>query len=199
VSETVRDEFPGRDEPRPDGEEVGVDAASRFVSRRRTVQATALKSVRTVEGARRGVYDLPEEQEGTLAEGGERLLELREHIAELELSLSEQLAIVDMRNLELGRLEGELEQKSQSLVTVETELFHERRRSAELERRWNELAMRYEEVASSLVETGATLQQISTQRSYRTIVRIVGVLRRHRGTDAVLESVARRLRPERAG
>lgn len=198
MSEIVRDEFPRRNNTAmPDNAQPSVDAASLVGSAR----LRPLKSVQptdTVPRSYDGSTEIATDLERQLLQADERLEGLREQVAGLELRLREQLEIVRMRNLELGRLEGELEYKSQRLATVETELFHEHRRSAELERRWNDLAMRYEEVASRLVETGATLQQISTQRSYRTIVRIVQVLRRHRGTDALLDHATRREHPEPA-
>jgi hypothetical protein len=112
---------------------------------------------------------------------------LSERIASLELQLCEQVEIERMRDLELGRLEAELEQKSQRLQAVDDALFHERRRSAELERRWNVLATSYEATAASLVETGATLTAIASQRSYRLAVRLLHLLGRHRRANELVD------------
>jgi hypothetical protein len=122
--------------------------------------------------------DAPEEQSllGEEASFGA----LGERIAILELQLREQVEIERMRDLELGRLETELDQKSQRLQAVDDALFHERRRSAELERRWNVLAGSYEQTAARLVETGATLSAIHSQTSYRMIVRILRMIRLNR-------------------
>lgn len=114
---------------------------------------------------------------------------LSEQIATLELQLREQLEIERMRDLELGRLETELDQKSQRLQAVDDALFHERRRSAELERRWNVLAASYEQTASSLVETGATLSEIQSQRSYRFAVKLLRALGRHRRSQDLLDKL----------
>ncbi len=112
---------------------------------------------------------------------------LSERIASLELKLREQIEIERMRDLELGRLETELDQKSQRLQAVDDALFHERRRSAELERRWNVLAASYESTAKSLVETGATLKLIQSQRSYRIAVKILRIVRWHRSAHRIVE------------
>jgi hypothetical protein len=114
------------------------------------------------------------------------LAEFAERAAEIELQLLEQIEIERMRDLELGALEQELEYKSERLQIVEDELFHERRRSAELERRWNVLAASYELTAASLVETGATLAAIRSQRSYRAAVRILRILGRHRRANQLV-------------
>jgi hypothetical protein len=112
-------------------------------------------------------------------------------IATLELQLREQLEIERMRDLELHQLETELEQKSNRLQAVDDALFHERRRSAELERRWNVLAASYEQTAASLVETGATLTAIASQRSYRLAVKLLRMIGRHRHERELLERLDR--------
>jgi hypothetical protein len=110
---------------------------------------------------------------------------LSTRIADLELQLREQVAIERMRDLELGRLEHELDEKSHRLQAVEDALFHERRRSAELERRWNVLADSYEQTAARLVETGATLAAIHSQRSYRALVTFLRAIGWNRRADSL--------------
>jgi hypothetical protein len=147
-----------------------------------------------VEPARRfAVVRHPEESTDTEALLGEEASfeALSSRIATLELQLREQLEIERMRDLELHQLETELEQKSNRLQAVDDALFHERRRSAELERRWNVLAASYEQTASSLVETGATLAMIHSQRSYRLAVRVLRLFGRHRSTTAILNRLER--------
>jgi hypothetical protein len=131
---------------------------------------------------RRDVDDV----EGTSLVGEEASFEaLSARIADLELQVREQMAIERMRDLELGRLEQELDEKSHRLQAVEDSLFHERRRSAELERRWNVLATSYEQTAERLVETGATLAAIHSQRSYRTLVAILRAIGWNRRADSL--------------
>lgn len=133
---------------------------------------------------RREADDLDEAAASSLV-GEEASFEaLSTRIADLELQVREQVAIERMRDLELGRLEQELDEKSHRLQSVEDALFHERRRSAELERRWNVLAGSYEETAARLVEAGATLEAIHSQRSYRALVALLRAIGWNRRADS---------------
>ncbi len=86
------------------------------------------------------------------------------------MRLHELTEIERMRDLEIARLEQELAEKSATIFDLETALFHAERRGDDLDRRWNELAGVYEETASALVETGARLDAVHRQTSYRLVL-----------------------------
>lgn len=194
MAEIVRDDLGQPDDDGQSGADPSRDASARFGAPRRR---GPLKAVREMAGPTT-TFAYPVEQleeiESERLDLEREIKDLRAQVADLDLRVREQLEIERMRDLELGRLEQELEQKSQRLAATEIELFHERRRSAELDRRWNMLNALFEDTAASLVETGATLHAISSQRSYRALVALVRMMRRNRRSDAELGTVAHRAR-----
>ena len=101
-----------------------------------------------------------------------------DYLAGLELRLRELVEIERMRDLEIHRLEAEVELQSSHITELETALFHAERRGDDLDRRWNELAQVYEESAAALVEAGAQLEQIHEQASYKFVLAAGRALRK---------------------
>ncbi len=85
-----------------------------------------------------------------------------------------------MRDLEIRNLEIEGGQQADRIYSLEIALFHAERRGADLDRRWNELALVYEQAAAALVIAGGKLEQIHHQAGYRAILKLNRVVRRLR-------------------
>jgi hypothetical protein len=120
---------------------------------------------------------------------GEELSRLRTMIGDLELKVREQVELEHVRDLEIVRLERELEVTKTERTRLAEELFHATRRADDLDARWNALAVTYQECAEHLVEAGAQLESIHEQTSYRVVLAITAAMRRR----PALYAMAKRL------
>lgn len=100
------------------------------------------------------------------------------YIAALELRIRELVEIERMRDLEIRNLEAEAGQQADRIHSLEVALFHAERRAADLDRRWNDLALVYEKAAAALVVAGGKLEQIHHQTGYRAILALNRLARR---------------------
>jgi hypothetical protein len=129
------------------------------------------------------------------ADLADELSHLRTVNAELELKVREQIEVEHVRDLEIVRLEHELDETKGERTRLADELFHATRRADDLDRRWNALAATYEECAAHLVDAGAQLESIHAQMSYRVVLAISRSVRRWPAVYAM----AKRLAGGRAG
>jgi hypothetical protein len=120
-------------------------------------------------------------------------------LSELALRLREQIEIERVRDLEISRLEVELDLKNSQISALSDQLFHANRRADDLDRRWNELAATYEEAAAHLVEAGAQLAAIHSQSGYRILVALNRLVRRRPALYQAVHAVTSRLAGRTAG
>ena len=125
----------------------------------------------------------------------DELSQLRIVITDLELKVREQIEVEHVRDLEIARLEHELDDTKAERTRLADELFHATRRGDDLDRRWNALAITYEECAAHLVDAGSQLESIHAQLSYRIVLAISRSVRRWPAVYAM----AKRLVGGRAG
>ena len=95
----------------------------------------------------------------------------------LELRYRELLEIEKMRNLELGRIDKEIDEihktKDARISRLTEDLWHSNRRADDLDRRWNELARACEAQKAELESLRNELLALRSQRSYRMLVAMV--------------------------
>lgn len=115
------------------------------------------------------------------------------YLADLELQLRELAEIERMRDLEIHRLEADVERQSTRITELETALFHADRRANDLDRRWNELAEVYEATADALVRAGGQLEAIHDQPSYRLMLTMSRALRRRPAMYELLQRLTGRI------
>lgn len=100
-------------------------------------------------------------------------------LAALELRCRELYEIEKMRNLELGRIDQEIDEihkaKDARINRLTEELWHSNRRADDLDRRWNELAKAYEAQKVAFEAVQAELAALRAQRSYRLLVVLVKI------------------------
>ncbi len=97
------------------------------------------------------------------------------------LRLRELEEIVAVRNREIAHLERELQtrikRKNRKIMKLELELFHETRRSEDLDHRWFELASDYERVCADLDRTGAVLHSLESHPLIRVLRKLRWIAR----------------------